>query len=136
MQKRIFAVFFACSLLLIGCFGAAFAGIEHADSGDAFRSKVLDSKGIVLVDFWASWCGPCMRQGEILERLAAQQPELRIVKVSTESQDTPAAMYRIQSIPTLMIFKDGKPIDRWSGVTEIPVINGRVEHAKKIKIPE
>ena len=117
--------------LVVFSFGAAFAGIEHADTDADFVSKVINSKGVVLVDFWAPWCGPCQRQGKILDDLAIREPSLRIVKVDVDKAKSTPTMYRVESIPTLIIFKDGKQVDRWSGCRSAEAIMERIGRYSK-----
>ncbi len=122
---------FSLFALVVFSFGAAFAGIEHVDADTDFVSKVINSKGVVLVDFWAPWCGPCQRQGEILEALSIKEPSLRIVKVNVDNAEGSSRLYRIDSIPTLIIFKDGKQVDRWSGVRSAEAIMEKVNRYSK-----
>src|SRR3954454_4471970 len=64
------------------------------------------SDGIVLIDFWASWCGPCLRFGPIFERVSEKHPDAVFAKVDTEAEQELAGAFEIRSIPTLMIFRD------------------------------
>lgn len=75
-----------------------------------FQTEVLDFKGKVLVDFWAEWCGPCQMLNPIIEEIASEKPDVKIVKVDVDEEIDLAAQYNISSIPAIMIFDNGKPI--------------------------
>ena len=79
----------------------------HVNESD-FREQVLENSGTVLVDFWATWCGPCRMLAPILEELSGQHPELKIVKVDVDENRDLALQYGIESIPTLLVFEQGK----------------------------
>jgi thioredoxin 1 len=91
------------------------SGISHTTDA-SFKSDVLESSVPVLVDFWAVWCGPCRAIAPHLESLADELGEkLRIVKLNIdENQQTPTA-YQIRSIPTLLLFKEGRVVDQMVG---------------------
>ena len=85
-------------------------------------AELIDSPGMpVLVDFYADWCGPCKTMAPILQQLAAQQQgKLRIIKIDVDKNQAVAQQYRVQSIPTLILFSKGKPVWRQAGVVPAP----------------
>ncbi|HEU4675467.1 MAG TPA: thioredoxin [Motilibacteraceae bacterium] len=66
--------------------------------------------GIVLIDFWAAWCGPCRQFGPIFEKVSEKNPDVTFAKVDTEDQPELAGMYGVSSIPTLVVYRDGIPV--------------------------
>ena len=73
-----------------------------------FVQEVLEAQGTVLIDFWATWCGPCRMQAPILEAFAAEHPEIKVGKVNVDESPELAEKFGIMSIPTLLVFKNGK----------------------------
>ncbi len=83
---------------------------------DSFQSEVIESSGPVLVDFWATWCGPCRVVAPIVDELAEEYDgRVKVGKVDVDSEQKIAADFGIRSIPTLLIFKDGKQADQIVG---------------------
>ena len=81
-----------------------------------FEKEVLQSEKPVLVDFWASWCGPCRMLSPIVEELAKENPHLKVAKVNVDEEAELAAAFRVMSIPTLAVFKNGELTARSAGV--------------------
>jgi thioredoxin 1 len=75
-----------------------------------FDAEVLESESPVLVDFWAAWCGPCRVVAPVLEEIAAERDDLRIVKLDIDENPQTAARYQVLSIPTMILFKGGQPV--------------------------
>ncbi len=82
-----------------------------------FSAEVLKAKGTVLIDFWASWCGPCRMLSPIIDEVAAAHPQVKIGKINIDEQQELAQEYGIMSIPTLMVFKNGQKVNESIGLT-------------------
>ncbi len=98
------------------CGGKLFNG-KPVEVNDALFAKMVTKTSIpVVVDFWAEWCGPCkMMAPEFAKAAAAMEPRVRFVKVDTERNPVTANQFRIQSIPTLMLFSGGRPVAQTAG---------------------
>ncbi len=84
-----------------------------------FQQEVLDASQTVLVDFWATWCGPCQMMGPVLEELAEKHPEIKVGKVNVDEQPDLAMNFQIDAIPALMVFKDGKTVAQTVGAQPV-----------------
>jgi thioredoxin 1 len=86
------------------------AGTLNEVTDNNFQAEVLESESPVLVDFWAPWCGPCRVVGPVLEEIAAERPDLRVVKLNVDENQQTAASFQVLSIPTMILFKSGQPV--------------------------
>ena len=93
----------------------------------SFDDEVLSSDGLVLVDFWAPWCGPCRMQTPILEQIVeADDLDVKIVKINTDEDPAIAQKFGISSIPTLVLFDKGKEVERFVGVQPEAVLREKL----------
>ena len=89
---------------------------KEIHSAADFEKEIINHKGYALVDFWATWCPPCRMMAPVLESAEQQRGDkINFVKVDVDEQQQLAAEFDIMSIPTLVVFKDGKPVKRMSG---------------------
>ena len=98
--------------------------------------KTITDNPIVLVDFWAEWCGPCRQFGPVYEKVSDANPDIVFGKVDTEAQQQLAAMAQITSIPTLMAFRDGTAIFRQSGALPAPALEDLVKQIRAVDMDE
>ncbi len=80
-----------------------------------FQAEVLSSDKPVLVDFWASWCGPCRMVSPIVDEIAGERSDIKVGKVNVDEQPELAGQFQVMSIPTLLVFKDGKAVTQAVG---------------------
>ena len=83
---------------------------------DSFAQEVLGSDKKVLVDFWASWCGPCRMLSPVVDQVAEERPDVKVCKVNIDEEHDLTEEYGVMSIPTLMVFEGGKAINTSVGV--------------------
>lgn len=99
-----------------------------AVSDNSFQSEVVDAKEPVLVDFWAEWCGPCRMIAPVLEKIADDYASsLKIVKLDVDHNPQSAMKFGVQSIPTMILFKDGKEVERLIGYMPEQKLLGRLK---------
>jgi thioredoxin 1 len=85
-------------------------------NSENFHKEVIESNRPVLIDFWASWCAPCRMLSPIIEEIADAHPEIKVCKVNVEEAEDLAQEFNIMSIPTMLVFKDGKVVNKAVGV--------------------
>jgi len=89
--------------------------VEGTDG--SFETEVLKAEVPVVVDFWAEWCAPCLAMEPILEEIAGEQAgKLKVVKLNVDDSSRVATRFRVQSLPTIIVFLNGQPVDRVAGL--------------------
>ena len=82
--------------------------VIHLNNKESFEAEVLRSEQSVLLDFWAPWCGPCRALSPVLDEVASERPDIKVVKVSVDEAPELARQFRVMSVPSLFVMKNGK----------------------------
>ena len=104
------------------------ADIKQVTDAD-FQAEVLESEQPVLVDFWAPWCGPCRVVAPVLEEIAGERPELKLVKLNIDENQQTAMNFQILAIPTMVLFRDGQEAKRIQGAMPKKRLEAELEPA-------
>jgi thioredoxin 1 len=100
---------------------------------NSFEKEVMQAEKLVLVDFWAEWCGPCRMLGPTIDSIAEEQASIvRVVKLNVDENPATTATYGIKGIPTLILFSDGKEVERIVGAAGKPTILQVIERQARV----
>jgi len=106
------------------------------EATDENFNEIVEKNGIVLIDFWAEWCGPCKRFGPVFEAASEKYPDVVFAKVDTDAQQELAVGLDVQSIPTVMGFRDGYLVFREAGVLNKRQLEGVLQQVRELDMDE
>jgi len=93
-----------------------------------FEAEVIQHKGVVLVDFWAPWCGPCVAMSPVIDQVAEEfDGKVKVCKLDTQDNPESAMKYRVTAIPLLMVFRDGKLVKQELGAKPLKAVKGMLD---------
>ncbi|NLP09043.1 thioredoxin [bacterium] len=98
--------------------------------------STLETKDMVLIDFWASWCGPCKSFGPVFEKVSEKHADIAFMKVDTEAEQELSGMFGIQAIPTLAIFREGILLYREAGAASEAALENLIDQVKKLDMDQ
>ena len=100
--------------------------VNHINDSN-FNEEVLNAKGVVVVDFFATWCAPCKMLAPVLEEFASEMGEVKVLKIDVDESPETATKYGVQSIPTIKIFKDGAEVETKVGFMPKDILKEAIE---------
>ena len=100
--------------------------VNHINDSN-FNEEVLNAKGVVVVDFFATWCAPCKMLAPVLEEVASEMGEVKVLKIDVDESPETATKYGVQSIPTIKIFKDGAEVETKVGLMPKDILKEAIE---------
>jgi thioredoxin 1 len=104
--------------------------MEIAVNSENFKTEVLEAEGVVLVDFFATWCGPCMMMKPVIEQVLEESEGLKVALVDIDQASDLASENGVMSVPTFKIFKNGEMVDEWTGAISKAEVAERVKKAQ------